>query len=123
MRNVTEIIIKCKRIFEIKIITGSDVKVVYSIIAIGKNEYNNNTKLAIASRFWYIRILSLMKYSYLANICKTKYNERQNTKKFNKISSGIIGIKPKAIETNIEIAFNKTTNLLYFLGQSSDFCS
>jgi len=114
---------ECKRIFDMKIIIGFDVKVVYSIIAIGKKEYNINAKLAIASKFWYTRISSLMKYSYLANICKTKYNERQNTKKFNKIISDINGIKPKAIETNITIEFNKTTYLLYFLGQSSDFCS
>ena len=60
---------ECKRIFDMKIIIGFDVKVVYSIIAIGKKEYQINAKLAIASKFWYTRISSLMKYSYLANIC------------------------------------------------------
>ncbi|MFX1366499.1 MAG: hypothetical protein ACFFCE_03255 [Promethearchaeota archaeon] len=45
-------IMQCKRIFEIRIIKGSDVKDVYSIIAIGKNEYNIGIKLAIASKFW-----------------------------------------------------------------------
>ncbi|MFW9987096.1 MAG: hypothetical protein ACFFC3_00380, partial [Candidatus Odinarchaeota archaeon] len=70
----------------------------------------------MAIRFWYKRISSLMKYLYLANICNTKYNERQKIKKFNRGISDINGIKPKAIETNIKIEFNKATNLLYFFG-------
>ena len=37
-----EISNECKRKFETKIIRGSDVKAVYSNIAIGKNEYNIN---------------------------------------------------------------------------------
>ncbi|MFX1501199.1 MAG: hypothetical protein ACFFDH_09595 [Promethearchaeota archaeon] len=69
---MTKIIIECKRMFEIRMIKGSDVNAVYSIIAIGKNEYSINTKLTIASKFWYTRISSFLKYSYFAKICSTK---------------------------------------------------
>ena len=67
-------------------------------------------------------MFSLMKYSNLTNICKTKYKERHNTKKFNLVSSNN-GIIPKEMDTNIAIEFKRNANLLYFLEQSPDFCS
>ena len=123
MSNITRIKTECKRMFETKITIGSGVNVVYSKIIIGKNVYRTKEKLATASKFWYIIIFSLVKYCNLTNICKTKYREMQNTKKFSVIVPINTGIIPKEKYIKIAIEFNRTTNLLYFFEHKPAFCS
>ena len=49
INNITRIKTECKKIFETKIIKGSDVNKVYSV---GKNVYKIKEKLATANKFW-----------------------------------------------------------------------
>ena len=61
------------------IINGSDVNEIYSKITMGKNEYNIIEKQETPIIFWYIIILSLIKYPNFANSCNVKYDKNKNS--------------------------------------------